>query len=223
MVSGSSSSSGRRASFNIFSDTQNVSDRLLVDTPPKKPRKVPPLRDASPTANAIAVSSRTVTVMTTPTTETLSAGTYTFIYDGTTKAVVVPSPTATETELVTTTWTATVTVTNTEYPTARMTITASVTQTTANTTHTAGPTSTASPTCPSYCDCEPKYGNPEEYEECISQPECAGCGIQFPPLPNTTEEPTTTPWQNSTATAPTWTSPTPSCGALLSMHHESKL
>ncbi|OAR01909.1 hypothetical protein LLEC1_01253 [Akanthomyces lecanii] len=99
----------------------------------------------------------------------------------------------------------TTTTTLTQSSTYKATTLTTATYTTATTIGSTSPTSTAPPLCPSYCDCEPKY------EACLQQPECAGCGIPFPPLPDPTPEPTTTDCQNST-TKPT-PQPTPSCAA----------
>ncbi|EGX94575.1 hypothetical protein CCM_02846 [Cordyceps militaris CM01] len=152
--------------------------------------------------------------------ETVAPGTYSVTFDGTIKTVVVPSPTATTTELITVTAMSTLTLTITQDPTTRTTrvqtsthkTTTSTlpTQTTADTTGSTAPVPTAPPTCPSYCTCEPKYGYPDTYENCLQQPECAGCGIPFPPLPDPVPEPTTF-WKNSTTTSST--KPTPSCSA----------
>ncbi|KAJ4165483.1 hypothetical protein LMH87_007115 [Akanthomyces muscarius] len=137
---------------------------------------------------------------------------------------VAESPTARTTLIQTPTYKTTTSILatqTTEDPTARTTLTQSpsyktttssiATQTTANVTESTAPTSTAPPLCPSYCDCEPKYGDTDAYEACLQQPECAGCGIPFPPLPDPIPEPTATSCQNSTTKpAP---QPTPSCAA----------
>ncbi|KAM3453796.1 hypothetical protein MY3296_003457 [Beauveria thailandica] len=160
---------------------------------------------------------------------------------GTTKTAVVPLATFTITDFTTTvTATSTLTMTVTKDTTARTTsveipsyktiasttipyatkittvtatstLTMTVTATSRSTTGSISPTPTAPPTCPSYCDCEPKYGDPDAYESCLKQPECAGCGIPFPPLPDPIPEPATTKGHNSTTT--TSARPTPSCAA----------
>lgn len=114
------------------------------------------------TTKTAVVPPPTATVTDLTTVTVVSAYTMTVAESPTARTTLIQTPTYKTTTSILATQT-------TEDPTARTTLTQSpsyktttssiATQTTANVTESTAPTSTAPPLCPSYCDCEPKYGD----------------------------------------------------------------